>query len=217
MPQTPTPINMYALYLIQPDDANHLIVYDEKGRRVAYIRPNARELKCLLRGDANFVESGAWSEEAKKEYKKVAQLFKEGRIEYIVFKNYAGVERKFEYKVRPENVEIREHGFLDREYVLKLEDKTVKIRPLVRTYSGPYPWTVKVEEIPKKPVEKSGSRSEVIKTIDFAIEKLLAMYDLVNKVDNKTKKQELLTYMNALKVGLPMVIASLKKLREQLR
>jgi len=118
---------MYAVYMVQPDDRNHLMVYDDSNRRVAYIRVTGRDLQKLLRGDASFARIGVWGEDARKTLEEVARLFKENRIEYIIFKNYVG-GINFRYRVEPRNIKIEVFG-IRVEYILDLGNKIVRIVP----------------------------------------------------------------------------------------
>ena len=169
---------LYGVYQIQPDDRNHLNIFDNKGNTVVYVRPNAQELWELMHGRTDFVKGGVYSSEAVEKFGMVAKLFREKKIKYIIFRNYPGV-KEFEYKVPVEKISIRIGGILNVEYVLDMDDKVVIIKPLTRNPSDPfYPFTVKVEEIPKPKKQesrkkaKSGSVSEIVEKIE-AVDKML--------------------------------------------
>jgi len=111
-----------AYYLIQPDDRNHLTV---KG---IYIRPDAGELKQLLEGKVpRELEIGVFSEEAKENYRKVAELFKNKKVSTIIIKSYAFVKPEFSYRVKPSDIEIDVSSPFIPKYILKLKNKKVII------------------------------------------------------------------------------------------
>ena len=204
---------MHALYLIQPDDANHLEILDN-GRLVVYIRVNGEELKRLLRGDAGFVETGAWDEESKKAFYRAAELFKNKQVEYIVFQNYPGV-RPFKYKVKPENIRIEKMGIMKTRYILRLEDKIVEILTHYRSITRDgYPYTVLVlEKKLEKPEKKPAVEKNILREI---YEKLLEADSILSRVDpRKSRKKELTKTLVEVKIKIASIIPELRQLVEE--
>jgi len=136
-----------AEYVIQPDDRNHLVV--RMPREEIYVRANVEDLKCFLLGEAP-----SWIRNAPKDVRekhlKIAQLFKQGLIEKIVFTNASGVKPRFEFEAKPEDIEIKTRGLADIRYILHLEDEDVVIRPLVPSRGGAYPFEVRVERLKRE-------------------------------------------------------------------
>lgn len=202
---------MYAIYSIQPDDANHLEIYSNEGKRIIYLRVYGNELKSLLNGDATFVETGVWAEDVKRDYYKVAELFKQGKIEYIIFQNYPGV-KPFKYKVTPENIEIEKHGLFKTTYILRLEDKTVKIETSVRNPMSGYPFTVSVTEFArtKRPVKTTST--EALKHVYNELKNIQSMLTIDPK---KTKKKELVQLIIKTKIKIIPILATLREIIEE--
>ena len=164
-----------AIYRIQPDDRNHLLIStSEKGYPQISIRCSARELYELINGSCRYVEEGVYSEDARKLHCKVAELFRSGRIKYVIFESYTGVEPRFKYKVDPHNIIINNiTGLLNREYILKLEDRIVSIKTLVRKY-GVFPFGVEVhEEIRKLPRQEATSEADELEAVYDALTALI--------------------------------------------
>ena len=163
-----------AIYRVQPDDRNHLLIStSEKGYPQIYIRCSAGELFELINGSCRYVEDGVYSEDAKKLHCKIAELFRSGRIKYMVFENYAGVEPRFKYKVDPHNIAFNNiTGLLNREYILKLEDRIVSIKTLVRKY-GVFPFGVEVHEEIRKAMQEATSEADELEAVYDALTALI--------------------------------------------
>jgi len=164
-----------AIYRVQPDDRNHLLIStSEKGYPQIYIRCSAGELFELINGSCRYVEEGVYSEDARKLHCKVAELFRSGRIKYVIFESYTGVKPRFKYKVDPHNIAFNNiTGFFNREYMLKLEDRTVIIRTLVRTYGGGYPFGIEVHEEIRKPMQEATNEADELEAVYDALTALI--------------------------------------------
>jgi len=202
---------LYGIYQIQPDDRNHLNIFDNKGNLVVYIRPDGRELWELMHGRIDFVKSGGYSEEAKEKFELVAKLFREKKIKYIIFRNYPGV-REFKYKVPVEKISIRIGGIVNVEYVLDMDDKVVIIKPFARNPSDPfYPFTVKVEEIPK-PKKQKKPRSQK-KTKSGSVSEIVEKIEAVDRMLHEIKQT--VSRSNLRKKDINNIIASITKIQMQ--
>jgi len=120
---------MLAIYRIQPDDRNHLLICkDEKAWPKHYTRISTREFAEILEGKASFVEAGLWSNEAKKTVEEIAKLFKEGKIEKVIIKNYAAVKPEFRFEAKPSEITIRTLGLTSEIYIRG--GRVLKINPI---------------------------------------------------------------------------------------
>ena len=97
---------MYVIYYLQPDDANHLQVYDGK-KRVMYLRFTGREYDRWIKGE---IPRGSYSEDYIYKFKKLVSWLREGKIEYIEFRPYLRdmvVDNSdFRIRAKPSDVEV---------------------------------------------------------------------------------------------------------------
>jgi len=121
---------MIAQYFIQPDDRNHLIILrTEKSKfPIAYVRVSTPQFRELLRGSCEFVEHGAYCEEAKEEYRMIAEFFKSGKIDKVIIEPYVGAEKEFKIEAKPNEIRIEESGITRRIYV---RGKVITINPVL--------------------------------------------------------------------------------------
>ncbi len=97
---------MKAEIYLQPDNRHHLIITLNPLEEI-YVRPSCRDLKALLSGNADFVEYGCYSKEAKRAYRKIAELFRAGKVEEVIIRSYA-VKPKIEIKANPKDINIED-------------------------------------------------------------------------------------------------------------
>ena len=134
---------MIARYIIQPDDRNHLVITKTEKSVLSIIdtRITTLEFAELLEGRCDFVKYGVYSEEAKEEYRKIAKLFKDGKIDKVIIESYVGVEPEFRIEAKPSEIKIEVIRLTRYIYV---KDKVIVINPLygisIRRWHSGYEW-----------------------------------------------------------------------------
>ena len=195
---------MYVEYVIQPDDCNHLYVYDND-KRIIELRVWGEELHYLLRG---ILHPRHTSSPLVNDYLRTAVFFKTNKIDKVVIRSYAGVNPSFQYEVRPEQIEVIPQGLGKTTYVLKLDDKEVYID--VKNF------TVKLTEFPRKrreEVERKEIKKEdkiLLLKLKLSISKINELIDYVQNT-KRISRDKLINELKMIKLYIESIYNLLNK------